>query len=93
MQSVISAILNRVGQKIEVSMVYQGEADRRLQEIGFKLQEADRYAALSTQESDLADRFEEVAMRTKGEFMTILMDRSQVRTESALTPTRQEAPA
>lgn len=93
MQAIIDAILNRVGQKIEVSRVYQGEADRRLQQVGYKLQEADRHANLATQESDLADEFEASGIRLKQEFMSILTDRAQVHTDSALTPTRQEAPA
>lgn len=93
LQSIIDAILNRVAQKVEVSKVYQGEADRRLQQLGYKLQEADRFTALATQESELADKFEITSVRTKGEFMAILMDRSQVRIESALSPTRQQAPA
>lgn len=92
-QAIIDAILNRVGQKIEVSRVYQGEADRRLQQVGYKLQEADRHANLATQESDLADEFEASGIRLKEEFMSILTDRAQVHTDSALTPTRQEAPA
>lgn len=92
MQSPIEAVLERVRQKIEVAKVYQGDADRRLQEMGYKQQEADRYAALSNQESELADKFEERGLRTKTEFMDILQDRVQVQKESALTPTRQEAP-
>lgn len=92
MQSPVEAVLERVRQKVRVAEVYQGEADRRLQEMGYKQQEADRYVALATQELEIADKFEDRGLRTKQEFMDILKDRSQVQKDSALAPTRQEAP-
>lgn len=87
----ISAVLQRVAQKVELSRVYQSESDRRIQEIAHKLGEADRYISLSNQESMLADKMDETATRINRDFMAILVDRAQVRSDTALVPTRQQA--
>ncbi len=87
----IDATLQMVSHKIDVARIYQTEADRRIQEIALKHQESDRHVALSVQESNIADKFEERGILTKGEFMDILMDRAQVRADTALSPTRQQA--
>ena len=88
----VDAILGRVSRKIEIASIFQQESDRLLQELSLKQQESDRYIALAVGESDLADEFEEVGTRIKGEFMGILTDRAQVRADTALAPVRQESP-
>jgi hypothetical protein len=88
----VDAILERASMKVEIARVYQQESDRRLQEIALKQQEADRYIAVATSESELADKFDIAGTRELMAFMAILTDRAQVRADTALTPTRQEAP-
>ncbi len=92
MQAPITAVIEAAGQKLEVARIYQGDSDRRIQELGLKLQESDRYIVLGNQELELADRLDDLSERVKRDFMEILMDRAQVRSDSAITPTRQEAP-
>ena len=87
----IDATLSMVEHKLDVARVYQSEAGVRIQEIAAKHQESDRHMALSVQESAIADKFEERGVLIKTEFMEILMDRAQVRADTALTPTRQQA--
>ncbi|KKN15252.1 hypothetical protein LCGC14_0987970 [marine sediment metagenome] len=87
----IDATLAMVEHKLDVARVYQTEAGVRIQEIAAKHQEADRHVNLSLQESSIADKFEERGVIIKAEFMEILMDRAQVRADTALTPTRQQA--
>lgn len=88
----IDSVLERVTRKMEVARVYQEESDRRVQEIALKQQEADRYLSLASGESELADKFEERGVLAKEEFMGILTDRAQLRADTALSPTRQQAP-
>lgn len=88
----VDAILERASMKVEIARVYQQESDRRLQELGLKQQEADRYVAIAASESELADKFDVAGTRELMAFVAILTDRSQVRAETGLSPTRQEAP-
>ncbi len=88
----IDSVLERVTRRMEVARVYQQESDRRIQEVALKQQEADRYIGLAVGESELADKFEERGVLTKTEFMGILTDRAQVRSDTSLAPTRQQAP-
>lgn len=85
----VDAILERVGKKIEVAKVYQQEADRRIQQIALRHQEVDRHIDIAVQELELAEDFEERGVITKTEFMGILTDRAQIRSDTAMVPTRQ----
>lgn len=88
----IDAILERSARKIDVARILQQEAERRIQELGLKQSEVDRELAIAAQESELSDKFEDSGIRIKGEFVSILTDKSQVRADSTLTATRQQAP-
>lgn len=88
----VDAILERASMKVEIARVYQQESDRRLQELGLKQQESDRYVAVAASESELADKFDVAGTKELMAFMAILTDRAQVRADTALVPTRQEAP-
>ena len=85
----VDAILERVTRKIEVAKVFQLEADRRIQQINLRQQEVDRHIGISIQELALADDFEERGVAIKQEFMEILMDRAQVRSDTSIASTRQ----
>ena len=88
----IDAILERSSRKIEVARIFQQEADRRVQELALKQQEVDRELAIADREAELSDKFEEIGTKTKQEFAGILSDRAQIKADSSLSPTRQQAP-
>lgn len=88
----IDAILERSARKIDVARILQQEAERRIQELSLKQQEVDKELAIAAQESDLSDKFEASGIRIKVEFVSILTDRAQMRADSTLSPTRQQAP-
>lgn len=88
----VDAILERASMKVEIARIYQQESDRRLQQLGLKQQEADRYLAIAASETELADKFEEAGVRARDSFMGVLRDRAQVQADTSLSPARQEAP-
>ena len=90
--SPIAAQLQLATQRVAISQSFQGEAQRYMDEAGVRQGEADRYVSLATVELDIAQRYDIGGEQRVLRFIGVLTDRAQLRMDTYLVATKQQAP-